>query len=116
MRLVVIQQREDDDAIFTPGVRLEVQRKKRVIQTFPYFSLRRQRKVGAAPHRGNASGPITSSGCQRKAPKPKTQNQTAKTLTSTQPPPAPSDRSHSQTTGQRRASYWATSTESAATR
>jgi hypothetical protein len=34
MRLVVIQQREDDDAIFTPGVRLEVQRKKRVIQTF----------------------------------------------------------------------------------
>ncbi|WP_224028047.1 hypothetical protein, partial [Paraburkholderia caribensis] len=35
MRLVVIQQREDDDAIFTPGVRLEVQRKKRVIQTFP---------------------------------------------------------------------------------
>ncbi|GJH05585.1 hypothetical protein CBA19C8_33530 [Paraburkholderia terrae] len=30
----MIQQREDDDAIFTPGVRLEVQRKKRVIQTF----------------------------------------------------------------------------------
>src|SRR6185369_7705589 len=37
--------------------------------SFAYFSLRRQRKVGAAPHRGNASKPITSRGCHRKAPK-----------------------------------------------
>jgi len=35
--------------------------------SFAYFSLRRQRKVGAAPHRGNACEPITSRGCQQKA-------------------------------------------------
>src|SRR5580692_7844669 len=28
----------------------------------PIFSLRRQRKVGAAPHRGNANRPITNQG------------------------------------------------------
>src|SRR6202012_6203309 len=32
--------------------------------SFAYFSLRRQRKVGAAPHRGNANKPIRK---QRKA-------------------------------------------------
>ncbi|MFP3187245.1 MAG: hypothetical protein RXS25_41845, partial [Paraburkholderia sp.] len=30
--------------------------------SFAYFSLRRQRKVGAAPHRGNANRPITKQG------------------------------------------------------
>ncbi|MFP3274289.1 MAG: hypothetical protein RXR52_25745, partial [Paraburkholderia sp.] len=30
--------------------------------SFAYFSLRRQRKVGAAPHRGNANKPITQQG------------------------------------------------------
>jgi hypothetical protein len=30
--------------------------------SFAYFSLRRQRKVGAAPHRGNANKPITKQG------------------------------------------------------
>ncbi|EIN00061.1 hypothetical protein WQE_15809 [Paraburkholderia hospita] len=34
MRLVATCQRVNDDAIFTLDVRLEVQRKKRVIQTF----------------------------------------------------------------------------------
>jgi len=36
--------------------------------SFAYFSLRRQRKVGAAPHRGNAGKPDTRRGCQRKEP------------------------------------------------
>ncbi|WP_204117489.1 hypothetical protein, partial [Paraburkholderia sp. C35] len=35
--------------------------------SFAYFSLRRQRKVGAAPHRGNTSKPLTKSGRQRQA-------------------------------------------------
>jgi hypothetical protein len=30
--------------------------------SFAYFSLRRQRKVGAAPHRGNASKPKRKQG------------------------------------------------------
>jgi hypothetical protein len=30
--------------------------------SFAYFSLRRQRKVGAAPHRGDANRPITKQG------------------------------------------------------
>jgi hypothetical protein len=30
--------------------------------SFAYFSLRRQRKVGAAPHRGNANKPISNQG------------------------------------------------------
>jgi general secretion pathway protein K len=30
--------------------------------SFAYFSLRRQRKVGAAPHRGNANKPIRKQG------------------------------------------------------
>jgi hypothetical protein len=34
--------------------------------SFAYFSLRRQRKVGAAPHRGKASKPEAKRGCQRK--------------------------------------------------
>src|ERR1700744_5310339 len=34
--------------------------------SFAYFSLRLQRKVGAAPHRGNANRPKAKSGCQRK--------------------------------------------------
>ncbi|CAD6552252.1 hypothetical protein LMG24235_05064 [Paraburkholderia sabiae] len=38
--------------------------------SFAYFSLPRQRKVGAAPHRGNASKPTRKRGCQRN-PKPK---------------------------------------------
>src|SRR6201996_3226535 len=33
--------------------------------SFAYFSLRLQRKVGAAPHRGNANKPEAKSGCQR---------------------------------------------------
>ncbi|CAG9268410.1 hypothetical protein PCAR4_790002 [Paraburkholderia caribensis] len=53
--------------------------------SFAYFSLRRQRKVGAAPHRGNASEPITSRGCQRKAKSNRGPNpsprKTSKTLT-----------------------------------
>lgn len=35
MRVGATQRRANDDAIFTTGGRLEVQRKKRVIQTFP---------------------------------------------------------------------------------
>ncbi|MEM5353599.1 hypothetical protein, partial [Paraburkholderia caribensis] len=34
--------------------------------SFAYFSLRRQRKVGAAPHRGDAWSELTIRGCQRK--------------------------------------------------
>ncbi|CAG9241679.1 hypothetical protein PCAR4_1090094 [Paraburkholderia caribensis] len=34
--------------------------------SFAYFSLRRQRKVGAAPHRGNACKPEANRGCQRR--------------------------------------------------
>ncbi|MEM5291002.1 hypothetical protein ACFQ3P_36145 [Paraburkholderia sabiae] len=34
--------------------------------SFAYFSLPLQRKVGAAPHRGNASKPIRIRGCQQK--------------------------------------------------
>src|ERR1044072_4445014 len=34
--------------------------------SFAYFSLRRQRKVGGAPHRGNASKPEANRACQRK--------------------------------------------------
>jgi hypothetical protein len=41
--------------------------------SFAYFSLPLQRKVGAAPHRGNASEPETKRGCQRKPKKPKKQ-------------------------------------------
>jgi hypothetical protein len=41
--------------------------------SFAYFSLRRQRKVGAAPHRGNASKPIRKQG---KANTPRTTTQT----------------------------------------
>ena len=33
--------------------------------SFAYFSLPLQRKVGAAPHRGNANKPIRQRGCQR---------------------------------------------------
>ena len=40
MRLVATCQRVNDDAIFTLGVRLEVQRKKRVIQTFLSFDVK----------------------------------------------------------------------------
>ena len=41
--------------------------------SFAYFSLRRQRKVGAPPHRGNANRPLTNQGkakkpVQRKSP------------------------------------------------
>ncbi|WP_224028109.1 hypothetical protein, partial [Paraburkholderia caribensis] len=35
-----------------------------------YFSLRRQRKVGAAPHRGNTCEPEANRGCSAKAKKP----------------------------------------------
>ncbi|WP_343658045.1 hypothetical protein, partial [Paraburkholderia caribensis] len=34
--------------------------------SFAYFSLRRQRKVGAAPHRGDVWSTLTIRGCQRK--------------------------------------------------
>jgi hypothetical protein len=34
--------------------------------SFAYFSLPRHRKVGAAPHRGNACAPARQRGCQRK--------------------------------------------------
>src|SRR5690349_4510063 len=34
--------------------------------SFAYFSLRRQRKVGAAPHRGDVWSELTIRGCQRK--------------------------------------------------
>ncbi len=40
--------------------------------SFAYFSLRRQRKVGAAPHRGNACEPQTKRGCPRKGQKHQT--------------------------------------------
>jgi hypothetical protein len=33
--------------------------------SFAYFSLPLQRKVGAAPHRGNANKPKANRGCQR---------------------------------------------------
>jgi hypothetical protein len=33
--------------------------------SFAYFSLPQQRKVGAAPHRGNARSKTTNRGCQR---------------------------------------------------
>src|ERR1700756_4046744 len=33
--------------------------------SFAYFSLRRQRKVGAAPHRGDARSTKAKRGCQR---------------------------------------------------
>src|SRR5690349_4096545 len=51
---------------------------------------------------------------QRKDKNTPSKHAQQKTLTSTQPPPAPSLQSHSQTAVQRTASYWATSTESAA--
>jgi hypothetical protein len=66
--------------------------------SFAYFSLRRQRKVGAAPHRGNASEPITSRGCQQNHTQTTQASQTPnptnyRTQRDTQPsvalPPAP---------------------------
>jgi hypothetical protein len=45
--------------------------------SFPPFSLQRQRKGGAAPHRGNANRPNTKSGCPGGFSK--TQTQKAKT-------------------------------------
>jgi hypothetical protein len=39
--------------------------------SFAYFSLPLQRKVGAAPHRGNANKPIRQRGCQRSSKKQK---------------------------------------------
>ena len=38
--------------------------------SFAYFSLRRQRKVGAAPHRGNANRPLTKQGKAKAARTP----------------------------------------------
>jgi hypothetical protein len=45
--------------------------------SFAYFSLRRQRKVGAAPHRGNANRPISKQG--KANAKGKQQNTKSKT-------------------------------------
>jgi hypothetical protein len=45
--------------------------------SFAYFSLPLQRKVGAAPHRGNANQPETKSGCHRKAQSANRKLQTA---------------------------------------
>jgi hypothetical protein len=42
--------------------------------SFAYFSLPLQRKVGAAPHRGNARSTDTKSRMPTKRQKPKTQN------------------------------------------
>jgi hypothetical protein len=39
--------------------------------SFAYFSLRRQRKVGAAPHRGNANKPTRKQGKANASNKPK---------------------------------------------
>src|ERR1700761_1948406 len=43
--------------------------------SFAYFSLRLQRKVGAAPHRGNTNKPKAKSGCQRKRKQQQQQQQ-----------------------------------------
>jgi hypothetical protein len=48
--------------------------------SFAYFSLPLQRKVGAAPHRGNASKPTRQRGRQ---PKPKIKNKKQKPRTAT---------------------------------
>jgi hypothetical protein len=48
--------------------------------SFAYFSLRRQRKVGAAPHRGNANRPITQQGKANTPEKP-TKNKPPQALT-----------------------------------
>ena len=45
--------------------------------SFAYFSLRRQRKVGAAPHRGNANRPLTKQG-KAKAARTPTSGRTGK--------------------------------------
>ncbi|CAG4925989.1 hypothetical protein R69919_05363 [Paraburkholderia gardini] len=46
--------------------------------SFAYFSLARQRKVGAAPHRGNANRPTRIQGKANKKPDQKTKNQKTK--------------------------------------
>jgi len=45
--------------------------------SFAYFSLPRQRKVGAAPHRGNTDKPEAQRGCQRKPNQTTTQSPSA---------------------------------------
>ncbi|WP_204117401.1 hypothetical protein, partial [Paraburkholderia sp. C35] len=56
--------------------------------SFAYFSLRRQRKVGAAPHRGDASSGKSNRGCQRKRKQKQQQNQNHQRRRKTKTPPA----------------------------
>jgi hypothetical protein len=46
--------------------------------SFAYFSLPLQRKVGAAPHRGNANKPIRNRGRQRSKKQKQKQKQKSK--------------------------------------